>query len=228
LTFFAALAAFYLFLLAEEAYSARQASKMLDGLEALRIEEPAEDFERAVKGCKIEKDNSNWSCTMIAGPFRRSFPWKQIGTTIQGLNRAGLRYWRLVAFAVIKDDKIQSVSVVFFSNGRYEALGSRWAIADQIPSLYQPIAKDANQQRTFLGWYHITSVPSGEGFEVYATPASTDVELRARHINRRCFLSSRGCDGLCELLPDAIPVLRERNMSWGGWTGVPPSKCEWK
>jgi hypothetical protein len=79
-----------------------------------------------------------------------------------------------------------------------------------------------------MGWYHITSVPSGEGFTVHATPISTEKELNARRINRGCLFSSRGCDGLCELLSEAIPVLRERNSSWGGWTDATPSKCEVK
>jgi len=80
----------------------------------------------------------------------------------------------------------------------------------------------------YMHWYHITSMPSGEGFRVYATNESTDKELRARHINPACLLSFRGCDGLCELLPDAVPVLNDRHRGWGGCCSVPRSWCELK
>jgi len=77
-----------------------------------------------------------------------------------------------------------------------------------------------------MHWFHITSLPGGEGFSINATPASTVQELASRRINRGCLFSSAGCDGLCELLPDAVPVLKERNRGWGGGTGVPKSKCD--
>jgi hypothetical protein len=71
-------------------------------------------------------------------------------------------------------------------------------------------------------------MPSGEGFRVYAIKESTDKELRTRRINRTCLFSFRGCDGLCELIPDAVPVLIERHRSWGGCCSVPPSWYELK
>jgi hypothetical protein len=167
---------------------------------------------------------------MTAGAFRFRGPsqvmWRLPDSLREGLNRAGLRYWRLTAFASIHNERIESVSVTLYSVGRYEALGSNWGFSNRIPPQYARWATSPEQQRTYMGWYHITSVPSGEGFHVYATPGSTQKELRARRINRRCLFSFRGCDGLCELLPDAVPVLKERNSSSGGGTGAPPSRCE--
>ena len=39
---------------------------------------------------------------------------------------------------------------------------------------------------------------------------------RITRFNRACLLSFRGCDGLCELFPNAIPMLNEHHRSWGG------------
>ncbi|MGA2696646.1 MAG: hypothetical protein ABSE92_11325 [Terriglobales bacterium] len=118
-----ALSAFYLFLLAEEAHSARIVSQVLDRVEALRVGDSAADFERAIQGCKHEKGDSIWSCTLIAGPFRRSFPWEQMSvmpdslkySVIQTLNRGGLRFWRLYISANLQNEKIQAISVGLFS-----------------------------------------------------------------------------------------------------------------
>ena len=226
---------FYLILLAEQRYSAWQASKMLDDLEAIRIGDPAANFERAARGCKIEKTDASCICVVSAGAFRWATPWILISKLPYDwtfklrelLDRAGLSYWRLSAYSTLQDGRIQSVSAGFYVDGRYEMLGASWAISEHVPPRYGLRIMSPDQQRTYLGWYHITSIPrSGEGFRVHATPTSTEMELRARRINRSCLFSSRGCDGLCELLPDVVPVLRERNSSWGGGTDTTPSKCQ--
>jgi hypothetical protein len=103
-----------------------------------------------------------------------------------------------------------------------------WDLSNHIPEPYRDEELSADAKRTLMHWYHITSMPSGEGFRIYVTSSSTDKELNARRINRKCFLSFRGCDGLCELLPDAIPVLNERGRTFGGCTSVPRSWCELK
>jgi len=225
----------YLFLLAEERYSVWQASKMLDALEAIRLGDPARKFEQAVRGCEIERANANYGCTVTAGAWRFGPLWilmsklpndrsYELG---QLLNRSGLRYWSLSASSTIQGGQIQSVSVHSFVAGRDEALGASWAITERVPGHHYGLRVwSADQERTYMGWYHITSVPSGEGFTVHATPASTKKELDARRINRSCLFSSRGCDGLCELLPDVVPVLKERGSSWGGGTGATPAKCD--
>jgi hypothetical protein len=225
----------YLFLLAEERYSVWQASKMLDALEAIRLGDPAGKFEQAVRGCEIERANANYRCTMTAGAWRFGPLWMLMSKLPNGpsyefgqlLNRTGLRYWSLSASSTVQDERIQSVSVHSFVAGSSEVLGASWAITEQVPAHHYGLRVwSADQERTYMGWYHITSVPSGEGFTVHATPASTENELRARHINRSCLFSSRGCDGLCELLPDVVPVLKERGSSWGGGTSATPAKCD--
>jgi hypothetical protein len=223
----------YFILLGEEKYSAWEASKMLDDLETIRVGDPASNFDRAVRGCTIERINSNALCFVTAGAFRWAAPWiflaklpaRWAPKLSELRDRSGLRYWRLAAFSTIQDGRIRNVSVLFHVAGSYEALGASWGISDRVPARYAVETMSADQQRTYMGWYHITSKPSGEGFMIQATPASTGKELRARNINHSCLFSSHGCDGLCELLPDAVSVLKERGSSWGGGTGATPTKC---
>jgi hypothetical protein len=232
----------YSFVLAMEAYSARESSKMLDNLESLRIGDPAIDFERAVRACKIEKTSSEYICTVLAPLFRHKRPWALVANLggdwdyklRRFLDRVGLRFWRVEAIASVDQGRIQSVTVGFSVDGRYELLDASWGVSEHMPEFYEKLMISSatrltpNQRRTYLEWFHVISIPDGEGFVIHATPHSTDGELRARHINRGCLFSFRGCDGLCDLLPDAIPVLNERNETWGGCTKVPPSHCELK
>src|SRR6266851_545534 len=226
----------YLLLLTEERYSALQASRMLDRLEALRMGDPAADFERAVTGCKVERTDSEYACELISGAYSHETLWKVIWQLPESqayqlsrlLDRAGLRAWRLTASSSIQQGHIQSVSAFLLVVGRYETLGARWRIAQQIPSDYLQADLPSYERRTLFHWFHITSLPPGQGFTVDATADSTEKELRARRINRRCLFSFRGCDGLCEILPDAVPVLKERGGDWGGWTDAPRPKCAWK
>src|ERR1700674_1887937 len=223
---------FYSFLLAQEGYSARESSMMLDRLERLRMGDPAGDFEQAVRGCKIEKTDSEYFCGVTAGAFRIGWPWilmwrlpdEWAYKVSEFRDRAGLRFWRLTASASVLEGHVQLISGGFFVVGRYETLGANWQIIEPLPARYRR-QTNPDQLRTYMGWFHITSVPSGEGFRIEATADSTGKELLARRINRKCLFSFRGCDGLCELLPDAIPVLKDRAQSWGGCTSVPRSHC---
>ena len=225
----------YLFLLIEERISAWQAASILDRLEILQLGDRAADFERAVQDCHLEKTGSTLTCVMHAGAFRYSYPWKLVSKLPDDwayrlsklLSQAGLRYWRLVASASISDAQVKSVSVGVFVVGRYESLGAGWNLSANLPDRYRNLNLNPDQRRTYLNWFNITSIPGGEGLEIHATGASTNRELRARRVNHKCLFSFRGCDGLCELLPDAVAVLKERNSTWGGSTGAPRSKCDW-
>jgi len=126
------------------------------------------------------------------------------------------------------NDKVQTVSVFTHFVGRYESLGAFWVLDSVIRERYDDDWPADSTPSTRMHWFHITSVPSGEGFKLYVTPRSSDSEYQARRINRKCFFSFRGCDGLCELLPDAARLLDERGTNFGGCTSAPRSWCESK
>ena len=229
--------AFYSLLIGMEEYSAREASRILESVERLKPGDASKDFEIALQGCQqLEHTTTETECWITAGAFRFHTPWlllqKLPDSWYYGLvsvaNRLGLRYWRLGLSSSTLQGRIIQISVNLYVVGRYEALGARWVTGESIPSRFITASVSDADKRTDMHWYHITSLPSGEGFMIYTTKESTETELRARRINRTCLFSFRGCDGLCELLPDAIPLLNERHRSWGGCCSVPRSWCDLK
>ena len=224
----------YAFFLGLQAYSAWQASSTLDRLESLRVGSPEAEFLRAVKSCKVQ--HSEWGTwyELTSGAQRFESPvrllsklpddWHQRVESIAW--RAGLRYWDLRVSAVISEGRVVKVDTDLFLIGRYETLSARWRVSEHIEGRYpsDPIANE--HLATYMYWNHITSNPSGEGYNIYVTPASEPSEWQATHINRRCLFSFRGCDGFCELLPAAARLLRERKQTFGGCTDVPRSWCE--
>jgi len=227
----------YLFLLGREKLSARQAARTLDRLETLRVGSLAADFDHAVQECRVTKSGSVSTCLIDAGAFRSGYPWKLVwmlpadwpDRITAMLRRAGLRWWRISVSATIGDERIQEINVTAIVDGRYESLEADWSISNQLPAHLTNLHPNPDQQKlTYMGWFHITSGLSGEGFRIRATPDSTEEEMLAGRINPSCLFSFRGCDGLCELLPDAARFLKEHHRSWGGWTSVPRSKCELK
>ena len=236
LTFLGSCIALYLVLVGLQAYWAWRTSGVLDRVERLRVGDPYSSFEEAARGCReIVKTPSGSECWLVAGAFRFSAPWRVLQklpdswyyNVVSFTEPAGLRYWDLRLSASATEGHLTELSANLYVVGRYEALGARWSVASSVALPYDARLTDLDK-RTYMNWYHITSMPSGEGFRVYATKESTDKELRARRINRTCLFSFRGCVGLCELLPDAVPVLIERRRSWGGCCSVPPSWCELK
>lgn len=228
--------ALYGTLLALHAYQAWRLSRMLNSLEAIRVGDPAASVLHTIRGgCTIERRESEYVCQIVDLPLQfrwlEGLVWKlpdgwRISET---LDHIGLRGSFLSVSARIDQEHVQSLSVMLIVVGRYESLGSRWEIADRIPQhYYEEASLGPDDRRTYMTWFHITSIPPGEGFRVYTTPVSTAKELRARHVNSRCLFSFQGCNGLCELLPDAVTVLNERRRGWGGCCGVPHSRCDLK
>ena len=231
---FSACTVSYVFLLGAQIYSVLQVSRMLDHVERLRPGDPYTDYSSVISGCKSsETEGSGSYCHMVAGAFQFSLSWQVLQKLSGSLfdrifaatSHIGLRYWDVMVSAAAKDGRITDLSVRLYVVGQYEALGANWTRTATIPALYQGIPLPPQDQHTYMHWYHITSRPSGEGFSVSTSNASTDAELHARHFNRACLLSLRGCDGLCELFPYAIQVLNEHHRNWGGGCSVPRSWC---
>jgi len=226
----------YVVLLGMQAYSQRQASHLLDRVEALRLGDSEASFDSAVNGFPLKKTSSGTLCTVTSGAYRFAALWRVIwelpekpGSSIWTFcNKVGLRYWRLDVMSSAENGRIGDISTYLYVVGRYEALGAEWRIAPTVPSRYDQYLRAPYDQRTYMTWYHITSRPSGEGFAIHATPQTNQDDLLARRINRKCLFAFRGGDGLCELLPDAVPVLEERHTAWGGCSDVPRSWCDLK
>ena len=228
--------ALYVSALTAEAVSARNAARKLDRVEALRLGDPMSDFTQIIGACKLDDPDraTDVGCTITSGAHWFEFPWSLLARLpvertwpmYRLLEKAGLRSWSLTVCAREEGGRLRSISARFFVVGRYETLGTSWEISEQVPTRRGRTDRlTSDEQRTYFHWYHITSGISGEGLRIQTTPRSTVEELRARRINRRCLMSFRGCDGLCELLPDAMPLITKRGIGLG-CTSVPESWCE--
>ena len=157
-----------------QAYSTWHASVTLDRLEALRTGDRSADLEKAVRGCEMENTSSGKIYFLSAGAFRLQGIWKLVWKLPdkwaygleQMANRAALRYWYLNISSSAEQGHITEVLANLYLVGRYEALGTKWQIAPSIPSHYVREGLTPVDRRTYMGWFHITSMPSGEGFGI--------------------------------------------------------------
>ncbi len=221
--------ALYLSLLGLEAYSAGKAAKVLSEIESLRIGDPVANFEKVVSGIptRYSEHVLTAGAWEVIGKLPR--PLAQVFSSFklrEILCRAGLRWWELGVSADVQHAKLSALSVWLLVDGRYEMLGTRWTLTPGIPWPESEMELTGDDLRTPIGWFHITSARGGEGIRINATDLSTKEELAARTVNRKCLLSFRGCGGFCELLPDVVPVLKERKRNWGTSTGVPRAPCD--
>jgi hypothetical protein len=216
--------ALYVSTLIMQAYSARQVSKMLDALEALRVGDPASSLERAVPGCNIDRMASG--CEMLPG-------WGQLQWRILSrltfvsdlrkpelLRRAGIQPWYISVSSSIREGHIRGIRVTAIVVGRHKSLGAIWQIAESMPSQFKDRNQGPDEKHTYIDGFSITSLPGGCGINIAVTPSSTLRELQARHVNRACLLPFSGCDELSKLLPDAVSVLDERGQKWVDCWGV--------
>lgn len=224
--------AVYAALLAGNALSAWRISRVLNRLEKIRVGDPASTLLSTVNGCLSQHSNSEYVCQIYHFPLQ--FEWLdsafwKLPDAVRWTDRVrhlGLREHYLSVSATIERERVKNISVTLMIAGRYESLGAQWEIAEHVPERHLDASTPAEYRRTYMNWFHITNIRPGEGFHLDATPSSTPDELQARHANPHCLLSFRGCDGLCELMPDAILVLKRRNRGFGGCTNVPHSRCE--
>jgi hypothetical protein len=212
----------YLVLLGAEYFSMRQASRMLNRLEAIRPGDPVAQLDKALKDCAIHRDGFGYQCQIISGADRfgvlgalaSKLTLEQNYKLRRMLDRAGLRSWALFVSSRVRDGSITDVYTHVTVWGEPMTLGAGWYIATRLPELETEIS-DPDEQRTRIRGYHITSLPGGEGITVETTPVSTQQEMLARRIDRACLFSFRGCRDLCEILPNAAVVGRERAVARG-------------
>jgi len=217
--------ALYVSTLIMQAYSARQASKMLDALEAIRVGDPAWRLERAVPGCKVE-EMADYRCEIFPGWGRRQWlllskiPTDSYIKAIELLRRFGIQPWYVSVSSSVREGRVQEIRVVAMVVGRHKSLGAEWKIAESIPSPFHEPNLGPDEKRTSIGGFSITSLPGGCGINIAVTPGSTPRELQARHISQACFLPFSGCNELNKLLPDAASVLGEHGQKWVDCSGV--------
>src|SRR5258708_1270137 len=168
----AALIALYLALVATTAYSARQTAKLLSSLETVHVGDSGASFLSKLRGCAIERTGSAYTCEKYTLPL--VFEW---GSTLlwklprdwsftisEYLWRIGLRPSDVFVTAVIDHDLVQKIHVRVILVGRYESLGTMWDLSERVPEYEGVASLSDDERRTHMHWFHITSVPGGEGF----------------------------------------------------------------
>ena len=218
---FAILVVAYVSTLIAHAVSARQVSKTLDALEAIRIGDPVSSLERAVPQCTLSQMEEKYRCEIFAGWGKWQWrnvlghiPTERYLPVIWRLRRLGIQPWDISVDASIRDGRIRNLRLEAFVVGGRKSLGTQWELNEKVPAQLIRSNTAADQTRTFVASYSITSLPGGEGIKIITTPDSEPRELQARHINRACLRSFNRCNELCDLLPDAVPILDDRGWHW--------------
>jgi hypothetical protein len=211
----------YTSILIAQAVSARRVSKTLDALEAIRVGDPTASLERAVPQCTLSQMEERYRCEIFAGWGR--WYWKGVLAHIPSehylpviwrLRRLGVQPWYISVDASIRDGQIRNLRLFAFVVAERKSLGAKWELNENMPQRFIESGMTADQSRTFIGDYSITSLPGGKGIHIAATPDSEPRELGARHINRVCLRSFNRCEELCQLLPYAISILDDRGRHW--------------
>jgi hypothetical protein len=149
-----------------------------------------------------------------------------------GLNRrlrraTGLRYWMVFSAIAVKKQQVVAVQAETYVEGKTMWLGTSWRFAEK-PREFE---RDPNAEylqwppepdRNFVSPATLEMWRAGgtsRGF--WVKPTSPIVERRvANRWNLGCLDSFRGCDSLCDLLPEAAPFFKEHSElapKGGGW-----------
>jgi hypothetical protein len=128
----------------------------------------------------------------------------------------GLRDWGTTVELSIRKGHVQSVSAMTLVEGRSQWLGHSWELAEKMPRAYMP-------SRTYaIGAAHLTMADAGgEMIQNFLTPKASEEEVKvARKFNTGCLTSLSGCDGLCEVAPQALEYLKQHRDAV--WNIIPP------
>lgn len=166
-------------------------------------------------------------------PFSR-YEWvdRYVHEAVFGIDhsrrRLGVRVWYVAGGVQFEQGKVRGVGAELVVEGKNEWLLASWNRVTEMPAyqikdykergLYSPA-----MERYLVRWTHLHMGPAetGEGIRNWITPSATEVEQHAaRTINLECLTSVSGCSTLCDLMPDATKLRRERNYpGWGGTSG---------
>jgi hypothetical protein len=126
----------YLLMLGMQARSARQASRVLDRVEALRLGDPDSKFFEAVDGCDLSRRYNEVTCVILSGTERSLWVWQAIDRLplqeehrfrlLEYTWKGGLRFWSLEVNAEMKDRRISQLKVRFYGVQHQESLGADW------------------------------------------------------------------------------------------------------
>jgi hypothetical protein len=213
--------ALYGVLLALQTYSAWQAARTLDRLEALRLGDPASDFDKAVRSCKWEFGTH----TLTAGAYRFDLVWTKLWNVAPSmaeslryaLDLAGLHYWRLNAADSVQEGRIVGLSLGLMAVGRGETnrgetFGASWRMASAIPERCLRHLSNKGSP-TCVSSFAIDSDPGGVGYHFFLTDRSSARDLSARSPNRSCLFPFHSCKSIFEVLPKAHGLITEQNVS---------------
>ncbi len=200
-------------------------------MDRLKVGDPGEVAENALSFCGPNRFDHGFGCQLISGPFDHPIFWSTFSkffgkftpTLPNELQRIGIRPWIVRANVTVKDGKVNSISVDVEVEGLFHDLMARSIRRAELlppPTNGQPFSE--KDRRTLIRWWG----GSGEALWVILTPLSTEKELRAGEINRKCLSGFGGCSALCELLPGTTSVLDERGEGYGGCVGgTPQASC---
>ena len=216
----------------------RRASAMLAKVQSLNVGDSEESIKPLVKrygGFRWDTQlgtHEDYNYVIEINPSRfptlRNFNSVPIAPHLNArLRRAlGLRYWMMFSEIAIKKQQVAAVQAELCVEGRTMWLGSSWRFAEK------PREFDRDPNVEYLQWppkpdldfvspaiLELTGGGTAWGF--WVKPSSPEAERRvANQWNLRCLESLRGCDSVCDLLPQAAPFFkdhRELAPKGGGW-----------
>ena len=139
-----------------------------------------------------------------------------IGLNARFRRAIGFRYWTVMSEIAVKQHRVVAVQAETNVEGRTMWLGTSWRLSEK------PREFRRNPTAEYLQWPPepdlefvspaILEMGTGGGtsWGFWVKPTSPTIQRRvADGWNFGCFDSFRGCDSVCELLPEAAPYFKE-------------------
>ncbi len=105
---------------------------------------------------------------VLAKVLSRVIPSEYYLPAVWRLRRLGVQPWYISVEATIHDGRIRSLRLDAFVIAGRKSLGAEWGLNENMPQHFLDSNATADQTRTFLGGYSITSLPGGTGIRIAA------------------------------------------------------------